>query len=56
MLIYKCKNCGKLLIGGVANEFDERFCRAKCYEDYCKRNHYVADFDKLKVVKIVLND
>lgn len=55
MLVYQCKSCGKLLIGGVANEYNEHFCNEKCYKKYCETNNYEVHTEKLKTIKTALD-
>lgn len=55
MLVYQCRNCGQLTIGGLVNEFHEHFCREKCYEEYCEKNGYEIHTEKLEVIKTALD-
>lgn len=56
MLVYQCRQCGQLMIGGLVNEFNEHFCNEKCYEEYCEAHHYTVHMDRLEVVKTALDD
>lgn len=56
MLVYECKQCGQLTIGGLRNEFGEHFCRESCYEKYCEAHNYALHFDRLETVKTALDD
>ena len=55
MLVYQCENCGVLTIGGYVNEFNQHFCKEKCYEEYCKKNNYEIHLNKLRCVHTALD-
>lgn len=52
MLVYQCKNCGQLTIGGMINEFEEHFCKEQCYIEYCKKHNYNIHPENLSLVNM----
>ena len=54
MLAYSCENCRQIILWGCANEFGQHFCDKKCYEEYCKKNNYEPDLNKLYKIKGIL--
>ena len=55
MLAYTCENCKKIILWGSVNEYNQHFCNEKCYEKYCKKNHYEAHPEKLYKIKSIFN-
>ena len=55
MLVYNCKHCGKMIIGGYVNEFDEHFCSENCYKIYCAIHGYEVHTEKLHRVRTALD-
>lgn len=56
MLVYNCKNCGKLVITALENEFNEHFCTYDCYKKYCTKNNYETHLENLKSVRNLFKD
>ena len=55
MLAYDCENCKQIILWGSINENNQHFCDEKCYEEYCKKNGYKPNFDKLYKIKSIFN-
>ena len=55
MLAYECKHCGKIIIGGYENEYNEHFCSKTCYKLYCGIHGYDVCLDKLQKIKTALD-
>ena len=51
MFAYDCKNCKQFTILGYVNELGEHFCSKECYKEYCEKNNYKPNLDKLIEIK-----
>ena len=52
MLAYDCKQCGRIVVGGYVNEYDEHFCGKNCYKIYCGIHGYEVHLEKLNEIKL----
>lgn len=51
MRAYKCQNCGRLIVWGAINKYEEHFCDKECYLKYCEKNKYEPHIEELSYIK-----
>lgn len=56
MIVYQCENCGKMIIWGCINEYNQHFCNEICYKKYCEKNGYKFNLEELYKIRTVFDN